>query len=331
MKIYISSYVRAIAMAFIIIITPCYAVNDIKQKSVSIKIGDMKTAQSISYLESGSGAQTVVLLHGVMAQKEQWINFINIISANQYFQSITIIAPDLPGFGASTGFPISAYQPSDLSVKSELNQVTLLHAFIEKINKSKHINFAANSMGGLIASLYAVKYPNSVSTLVYIGSPSGITPMTTDVGKWFSENVNIFLPTTVDNFKSEIKLLVHDYQAILNQLTNDQIKQSIQGYAKNYKLYSNILSILNSKPYMYALNQPLNIKHPVQIYWGMDDHIFGNASSADKLKQNLIQSPSVEVFKVPNAGHVIMLEPETVLSKVISSYISFLAKYPVNN
>ena len=61
----------------------------------------------IKYFQVGSG-QPVLWWHGLFAQKEQWLVFACNMSRHGY----AIYAPDLPGYGQSTGFPIESYKLS---------------------------------------------------------------------------------------------------------------------------------------------------------------------------------------------------------------------------
>ena len=69
---------------------------------------------TLSYNQVGTG-QPILLLHGLFASKEQWNNMMCQLS----FAGYRVLAPDLPGYGNSTGFATRDYALE--------NQVTLLH------------------------------------------------------------------------------------------------------------------------------------------------------------------------------------------------------------
>ena len=58
---------------------------------------------AVEYRVAGTGAD-VVLLHGLFAQKEPWDPVLCRLSQAGY----RVTAPDLPGYGRSTGFGIDA-------------------------------------------------------------------------------------------------------------------------------------------------------------------------------------------------------------------------------
>ena len=59
---------------------------------------------TISYLEGGKG-EPILLLHGLFAQKEQWME----VGCALAIEGFDVIIPDLPGYGASSGYAISTY------------------------------------------------------------------------------------------------------------------------------------------------------------------------------------------------------------------------------
>jgi pimeloyl-ACP methyl ester carboxylesterase len=73
----------------------------------------------IRYFSMGSG-KPVLLLHGLFGQKEQWNDFACQLVKVGY----AAFAPDLPGYGLSTGFPIDTYRLS--------KEVDLIHEFVKK-------------------------------------------------------------------------------------------------------------------------------------------------------------------------------------------------------
>lgn len=72
-----------------------------------VSVGDL----SIHYYEGGpSNAQTIVMVHGFAASKDNWLRFAGYLS-----QDYRVIALDLPGFGGSSR-PVGSY---DIGTQSE--------------------------------------------------------------------------------------------------------------------------------------------------------------------------------------------------------------------
>jgi pimeloyl-ACP methyl ester carboxylesterase len=110
-----------------------------------------------AYLERGKG-QTLLLLHGFMANADYWLPSIDLLSAQYH-----CIAPDLLGFGSSSQ-PKIIY---NLAV-----QVDFIHQLIVKLN-SKSIIIMGHSFGSWVATAYALKYPETLTSLI-LTAPAGI-------------------------------------------------------------------------------------------------------------------------------------------------------------
>src|SRR5260370_1480594 len=85
-----------------------------------VQVGDHR----IAYSEGGKG-ETILLLHGFGASGDSW---------NQLARTLTkkyrVIAPDLPGWGASTRLETASYAyPSQLQRLDNLMQELKLHRF----------------------------------------------------------------------------------------------------------------------------------------------------------------------------------------------------------
>ena len=121
----------------------------------SIRVGQY----TIVYLEGGRG-DSVLLLHGFGADKDNWNLFSQYVT-----KSIMCIAPDLPGFGESSKIWGDQY---DIGA-----QVERVHEFAKEIGLTR-FHLAGNSMGGLIAGIYAATYPGEILTLGLL-DPAGVT------------------------------------------------------------------------------------------------------------------------------------------------------------
>jgi len=104
---------------------------------------------AIFYQEQGHG-QPLVLLHGYPLDSRLWEHQLADLS-NQY----RIIAPDLRGFGQSTG-------GGTFTIESQADDI---HALAGTLNLGKFV-LAGLSMGGYITLAYCRKYP---STLLGVG------------------------------------------------------------------------------------------------------------------------------------------------------------------
>jgi abhydrolase domain-containing protein 6 len=115
----------------------------------------------IVYSEGGHG-EPVVLLHGFAASADSWNRF-----AKPLTRHYRVIAPDLPGWGASTRLDAASYgYPA---------QVDRVHQLLSQLGLGR-VHLVGHSMGGFIASAYAARYPEEVITLGLI-APHGMVEL----------------------------------------------------------------------------------------------------------------------------------------------------------
>lgn len=108
-----------------------------------------------SYRMWGSGNETIVLLHSGGSSSAQWEKI-----AEAFPAGLSIIAPDLIGFGDSEPWPVRGELTHDL-------QADLTATVLSKEGKQR-AHFVGHSYGGGTAMRLAVRYPAMVRSLVFI-------------------------------------------------------------------------------------------------------------------------------------------------------------------
>jgi pimeloyl-ACP methyl ester carboxylesterase len=252
---------------------------------------------AMSYLGGGHG-ESILLLHGLFAQKEQWLD-VGCALASQGFE---VLAPDLPGYGASSGYPVTVYALD--------SQVDTLHKFMLRLGKD-NMHIAGSSMGGTIAALYAQKYPGQIKSLAFIGAPLGIIGWSPQVRKAIFEGVNPFIPINQKQFDLEMHLLFFKPPKI-----DEGIKAKlVQEYVENNRHYQQVWDIVNFYDRSLGsmeMNTPRTL-----ILWGEQDGIF----SIDGLPLIKEVFKNSQAMRFPDAAHLLMLEQP---KKVVRVYGEFL-------
>lgn len=239
---------------------------------------------TIHYRTAGMGPP-ILLLHGLFAQKEQWDGILCLLSAAGYFA----IAPDLPGYGQSVGFPLADYKLE--------NQVVVLGQFMGKLGIAR-FDLAGSSMGGAIAALLARQHPRQVRSLAFIGSPLGVIGWGTAVREVIYEGGNPFIPIDVAQLDVELALLFVNPPAI-----PEAVKSSlVQEYVDHNRHYQQVWNIVNL--YGTVLNELPPSSLPTLIVWGDDDKVFA-VDGADRLRHRYSRA---KLVKLPKAGHLPLLE-----------------------
>lgn len=111
----------------------------------------------LPYLEGGQG-EALVLLHGFGANKDHWTAV-----AAHLTRHFHVFAPDLPGFGESSRDPAARY-----GVDQQLARIA---AFLDRLGIER-CHLGGNSMGGYLATLFAVRHPERVASL-WLLAPAG--------------------------------------------------------------------------------------------------------------------------------------------------------------
>lgn len=256
-------------------------------------------AGTMPYLSAGNGA-SILLLHGVFAQKEQWQDTLCALADAGY----QAIAPDLPGYGQTQGYDLSVY-PLEA-------QVNLLGEFGRKIGfQPQHV--AGNSMGGAIAALYAEAHADEVRSLAFIGGALGIGPWAEPVKATILAGLNPFIPQTAAELDAELALLlVHP-----PKLTADVQKALLAPYQENTNHYIQVWNIVNLYGRILADGPARRL--PTLILWGEEDQVFAIAGSRALARKY----PRYQRQVLPQAGHLLMLDsPEA----VNHAYIGFLKR-----
>jgi pimeloyl-ACP methyl ester carboxylesterase len=239
---------------------------------------------TVVYNEAGAGP-TLLLVHGLFADKEQWTGMACQLVGAGY----RIVAPDLPGYGKSTGFGLGDYRLE--------RQVALLRILTTRLRVDR-LDIAGNSMGGTIASLYARRYPAQVRSLACMGSPLGIIGWNAGVRDAIYGGINPFVPINDAQLDVELGLLFVTPPA-LPPAAREAILTPYTQRNRHYVQVWNIVSLYND-----TLSRSPPARVPTLIVWGDDDHIF-DVAGAERLHRRI---PGSEVQRLPHAGHLLHLE-----------------------
>ena len=105
----------------------------------------------LHYLEAGHGSDTpVVLLHGYAESSHMWLPLIQQLDDRR-----VVIAPDLPGAGASA-MPETGYDKKTMAQD--------IHAMIHSLGYRK-VKIVGHDIGLMVAYAYAAQYPDEVESI----------------------------------------------------------------------------------------------------------------------------------------------------------------------
>jgi len=267
-----------------------------------IQVDDHK----IVYLDGGKG-QTILLLHGFAASKDNWIRFAKYLTKDYH-----VVIPDIPGFGES-----SQIQNENYAAESQLKRID---RFTEVL-KLERFHLAGNSMGGMLAGMYGAKYPQKVLTLALL-APGGVgSPSPSEVAILLQKGTNPLLTGNTGDFDRLIKLCFAKPPFIPSQFKKVLAADAVAHRDFNKKIWDDMMGNLTKealsarenllKPYLPQ------IQAPVLIIWGDTDKIL-DVGGVSVLEKNL---KNYQTAIMKDTGHTPMLE---IPQETASYYVSYL-------
>ena len=251
----------------------------------------------INYVEAGDPAKpTVILLHGLGGNLQNWVFTIPALSANYH-----VIAPDQIGFGKSDRlmlkFRVGTY-------------VDFLDKFMSEL-KIEKASLVGNSLGGWVAAMTAMKYPNRVEKIV-LADAAGLKPADVDLAQVYALNYS-----TRDEVRQLVKLVFYN-QALFGSDAFIEQSMNVRVAANDgYTINSLIESIKRNEDF---LNGRLGeIKKPTLVVWGKQDMLL-KVADGEQFKREITGS---ELVVFDQCGHVPMVEKAADFNKAV---LAFLAK-----
>jgi len=250
------------------------------------------TEGEVSYLEGGSG-ETLLLLHGFGANKDNWNRMAMHLSSDFH-----IIAPDLPGFGDSF---------KDSSIDYDVPaQVGRLNELISALGLSQ-FHLAGNSMGGYIGGNYAADFPEKIISL-WLLDPLGVSSAPdSEMFNMISEKQRpAVLASNREEYNNLLSFVFHQPPFMPDFIIDELSSQAKANFSLNEKIFEDIH---HSADFKVNFTSPLEAQlkgfsKPVLITWGDKDRVL-HAQGARELAAII---PKTEIHLMKNIGHLPMLE-----------------------
>ncbi|WP_212630351.1 alpha/beta fold hydrolase [Pseudomonas sp. KB-10] len=241
---------------------------------------------NIHYYQGGpASGETLVLLHGFAADKDNWLRF-----SRHLTQDYRVIALDLPGFGDSD-LPPGSY---DVGTQAE-RLADILDAM-----GIKQAHVLGNSMGGHIAALYAARYPDRVHSLALFANAGIDSPHKSELYRLLTSGAAnplvVKQPQDFDNLLQFVFVEPPYLPASLKRYLGERAMVRAEHYGMVFKQL-----VERSIPLEPELTK---IQAPTLLLWGRQDRVLDVSSI--EVMQPLLRSSSVVIMD--NVGHAPMLE-----------------------
>lgn len=214
----------------------------------------------IRYNDVGSGAETVVMLHGSGPGASGWANFNrNIVPLTT--AGYRVVLMDCPGWSESDTVVCTGS-------RSDLN-AGVLKALMDHLGLER-AHLVGNSMGAHSAVAFALSNPARVGRMVLMGGgtggPSMFMPMPAEGIKLIQA---LYREPTVENLKRMMAVFVYDTSSLTEELYQSRLENML---ARRDHL-ENFTKSLQANPrqfpdYGHRLSE---IAAPTLVIWGRDD------------------------------------------------------------
>lgn len=250
----------------------------------------------LRYHEAGDGSP-LLLLHGSGPGVTGWRNYRGVLA--DFAEHYRCLVLEFPGFGVSDpcdGHPMAM---AKFAVKDFLDGLGL-----------SDVAIVGNSMGGIVATQFAIAEPERVNKLVTIGG-AGRSVFAPSPG----EGIRLLMEFTDDPTREKLvrwlRSMVFDPAIVTEELIEErwalatepktlEIARRMYG-TEAFAAGARAAAASNDTPYWAQLGK---IKIPTLLTWGRDDRV----SPVDMAMLPMRELPRGELHVFPNCGHWTMIE-----------------------
>ncbi len=264
----------------------------------------------LGYVDEGQG-DVLLLIHGLGSNAKGWSRNIDALSRDH-----RVLAVDLPGYGQSD----KGYYEYSLEFYAQV-----LKEFLNGLGVDQAV-YVGHSMGGQIALVSALEYPETVKDLVLI-SPAGFETFTDGEGDWMRRVVSakFVSETTVRGVGINLKSNFYDAPEEADFMITDRIQ--IRG-ASDFDRYCyavslNVAAMLDAPVY----DRLGEIPHRALVLFGENDNLIPNrflhgGETATVAVPGVAKLQNGELQMLPKCGHFVQFEKPEETNEAIADFLS---------
>ncbi|HXZ04626.1 MAG TPA: alpha/beta fold hydrolase, partial [Ktedonobacteraceae bacterium] len=239
---------------------------------------------AMHYYCAGRRGTPVVLIHGLGSSAETWAALMPLLS-----KEYLVYAPDLPGFGRT---PLA---PEGTNIRTH---VLYLERFLNALGYPR-VTLVGNSLGGWIATRFAVEHPERVERLFLLNS-AGLS----------RENMHSpYVEDRIEAMHSLEHLLGYSLPVptfVLDALVRNSQTPAYAGFIRGYDPSEELDSVL------------VDVQAPTTIIWGERDNLLPLICAYD-LHKGIANS---ELVLLPRVGHMPQIQNPARVAQVILQKLS---------
>lgn len=233
----------------------------------------------------------IVLLHGMLGDLSNWTNTVSALAAEQY----RVVVPVMPVYD----LPISQTSVPGL--------VEYVREFIEAFDIGPAV-LAGNSLGGHVALMYALAYPNDTTALVLSGSsgvyevPMGNTTLRRQDRAFIRERT---------------ELTFYDPKHATDELV-DEMLELVNDRPRAVRL----IKMARSAEKETVADQLSTLEMPTLLVWGQNDVI----TPPDVAEEFRDRMPNARLHFIDECGHAPMIEHPDDFNALVLDFLEELAE-----
>lgn len=280
--------------------------NALRRKGRLVERSIMVDGLRWPYLEGGDpNGEAVVLVHGFGGDKDNWSLY-----APRLTGRYRLIFPDLPGFGDTARDPSLDY---DCRLQAER-----LRDFLDAMGIGR-CHLGGNSMGGYIALLFALAFPERLRSLTLFNNAGVLGTEPSELQSIVEADLDStpLVPRNPEEMRDLLAFVVHKPSFIPRRFLHFLHQQLSPHIPLMDRIFDQLLHDMLERP----LNDELHkIKVPTQIIWGRQDRLIHHTSAT--VQHGAIADS--ELVILDDVGHVPMIEKP---ARTARHHLAFLAKH----
>jgi pimeloyl-ACP methyl ester carboxylesterase len=268
-----------------------------------IQVGDVRTR----YRMAGEGEPAILLIHGLGASLESWENNLEALARRR-----RTMALDVVWFGKSD-------KPTHQVTRDYF--ADFIAGFMDAEGVSSAV-LVGNSMGGMIAVMTALQYPNRVAGLVLVSSAGFGRELAWWLRLRAAVPIGQIVGPSLSLYRYAVHQLVYDPGVVKDELVQVFMEMAKEPGAMdaNRRVLKSGVDWRGVKPVVLdeIREAARTIRAPTLIIWGKQDRVVPVAHA--EIARQYIPHARLHVFD--RCGHAPMIEKADEFNKLVSEFVS---------
>ena len=272
----------------------------------------LPSGQPLQYVEAGSGARTLLFVHGLASDRLAWARNLRPLS-----EVYRVLALDLPGFGGSA--PLS-------ETASMRRYAELLLEFAEGLAPGP-VYLLGHSMGGQIAITAALLDPERFAALILL-APAGFETFSPLEQQWFRffYTPAMLKATTAEQVRRNLETNFFEMPPDAEELIAGRLALFDDPDAFEYYcrlIPECVLAMLDEPVY----DRLPDLQLPVLVVYGSQDQLIPNRllhptlGTEDVAQSGAVRIADVQLNLIDRAGHFVQYEQPAQVNELIRGFV----------